>query len=373
MLCAGRALTGVALSAVLPISQSMVADLVPPTKLGHYFSIIAAIGCVGGFVGQVVSTSFAESWVGGVRAWRIVLWTIGVLSLLLALAVFLWGEDPCWVANSQTRSKLRQGEGCCARPSAYLRFVCRVRTFQLLVLQGVFGAVPWSALYGFGIILLQYIGFSDFVAACLMGVLSGGSFLGMLLGGFLGDHAEQRSADTGRVRVAQCSVFASLLCALFLFVIIPPKTSSAAAYGVCLFCLGFFGQWCSAGVNQPLLSQLVPSHMRATIMAAEVAIEGSSASIIGGPVLGIIAQHAFGYTSSDLVVADIPLEDRTTNVHALSSALTLLTIVPWSLCLMSYTLVGYTYANDRDSVRSAIVVADEDDAPQKRGKLCWGC
>ena len=159
VLCVGRALTGMALGAVLPVSQSMVADIVPVSQLGTYFSYITSCGGAGGFIGQLVATSVSEEWVGGVgrvRGWRIVLWSIGALSLLLALAVYFFGADPGWAVRR--RAKLKGGGGAqVGHVGTYLRYVCGVPTFLLIALQGISGAVPWSCLSGFGTIFLQCV------------------------------------------------------------------------------------------------------------------------------------------------------------------------------------------------------------------------
>ena len=195
----------------------------------------------------------------------------------------------------------------------------------------------------------------------------------------------------------------SLLLAFTIFVGIPTEPSSGRAYATAFFLLGLLGQWCGPGVNQPLLAQadmavmvarmaavavvqltgvtvvnvtvvnvtgvhggnrngsnglspvaqVVPPHMRATVMAAEWGLEASSASVLGGPLVGLLAQYAFGYTSSDLAVGEIAEPLRAANVRALRHALALTTLVPWSLCLLSYTLVGFTFAADRDRAKAA--------------------
>ena len=46
------------------------------------------------------------------------------------------------------------------------RYMVGCRTLWLIVLQGVFGGVPWVALGGFMVLFLQSSGFSD-AQACL--------------------------------------------------------------------------------------------------------------------------------------------------------------------------------------------------------------
>jgi hypothetical protein len=74
-----------------------------------------------------------------------------------------------------------------------------------------------------------------------------------------------------------------MLCAYVIFVWIPSHAAAftapagaAAALGrdnallAGFVCLGLTASWCRSGVNQPLLAEVVPSQMRATVMATEV-------------------------------------------------------------------------------------------------------
>jgi hypothetical protein len=54
-----------------------------------------------------------------------------------------------------------------------VRTVLRVRTFQLIIAQGVIGSIPWQSLVFFTM-WLQLIGFSHGRAAYLMGLFSTG-------------------------------------------------------------------------------------------------------------------------------------------------------------------------------------------------------
>ena len=76
--------------------------------------------------------------------------------------------------------------------------------------------------------MCRYMGISDASAAGLIIFLPGCSFFGSLLGGVVGDWAEARDPDRGRVRVALVSVSASILIVVIMFYIIPPHSSSYA-------------------------------------------------------------------------------------------------------------------------------------------------
>ena len=75
---------------------------------------------------------------------------------------------------------------------ADIRAVLGIRSFQVLIVQGVVGSVPWQAMAMFTV-WLQLRGFSDLEASSLQALFSVGCALGGVLGGNLG-----RRGATGR-------------------------------------------------------------------------------------------------------------------------------------------------------------------------------
>ena len=86
-------------------------------------------------------------------------------------------------------------------------------------------------------------------------------------------------------------------------------------------------------------------------MAAEYGLESASAAVFGGPLVGLLAEFAFGYVASDLDIAATPERLRERNASALRQALLWLTLVPWALCLACFLLVERYYPRDRDRIR----------------------
>ena len=97
-----------------------------------------------------------------------------------------------------------------------------------------------------------------------------------------------------------------------------------------------------------MLSEVVPSHMRATVMATEFGLQTAVAAICGGPIVGWLAEYAFGYRASTVPIADTPATQRADNARALQLSLAWMTLVPWAVCFLSYLMVGYTYQRDRE-------------------------
>lgn len=78
------------------------------------------------------------------------------------------------------------------------------------------GSTPWNALV-FLTLYMQTFGMSDGAASILVSVFLGGSAVGGLLGGWLGDLAASRFPTAGRIAVCQFSVFVGVPLSILLF------------------------------------------------------------------------------------------------------------------------------------------------------------
>lgn len=87
--------------------------------------------------------------------------------------------------------------------------------FVHLHLQGILGSTPWNALVFFTL-YLQLLGMSDAASSSLMAVFLGGTALGGLLGGWVGDKAAQAYPLHGRILVCQYSVISGVPFSLLL-------------------------------------------------------------------------------------------------------------------------------------------------------------
>ena len=82
-------------------------------------------------------------------------------------------------------------------------------------MQGILGSTPWNALV-FLTLYMQLLGMTDTSAATLMALFLGGTALGGLLGGFVGDLAAKRYPSHGRIVVCQFSVVSGVPLSLLL-------------------------------------------------------------------------------------------------------------------------------------------------------------
>ena len=358
-----RILTGAALSSLTPISQSIVADIVEPASRGRHFGYIGGFSSMGSVVGGVLATSFGGLYFFGhsIAGWRLVLIGMALSSLLLAFFAPSLATDPRSSSSSvevgPTVATAREGASL-ALSKAKKAFA--IPTFLLIVLQGLFGLVPWNAM-SFYTLWLQLIGLSDAASGAIVGCQAFGVCFGNVIGGILGDYAASRSPDTGRIRVAQTSVLLGTFLQPIILFVVPWHADYTLVWDAgytLLFALLFFLQglvcsWCLAGTNRPIFSELVPSANRASLLSWCLALEGVSAACFGAPVVGLLAERYFGYEPSrpGEPFARLNRLVRAANARALGSAMCWMTVVPWLVCFCIYSTIGWTYPRDRDRAR----------------------
>ena len=179
---------GLALACLMPLSQSIMSDLVGPGARGRAFGRMFLAGDLGGMVGAALSTSLsAELLFGGrVRGWKLCFVLVGLLSLAMVPALRCGLAEPARGGadgHATAVGKLAPAPSA----AAVLRLVLSRKTFLLLVLQGVFGNMSWVAFDSFGVLWLQYVGFSNAEVATIFLGRKLGSGLGGWFGGWLSD------------------------------------------------------------------------------------------------------------------------------------------------------------------------------------------
>jgi len=304
--------------------------------------------------------------------------------------------------------------------------VLRIPSFQVIVLQGIVGSIPWQAM-AMMTLWLQLLNFSNFQSSVLTAIFTFGCAVGSLIGGTLGDAAARKAPAQGRIYVCQASVFLGLGFSWLLFkglavprssppfsidldnftngVGINSSTNSSSAafittkraltleksaegnfennfekengrsfldsslhlqeqsnsvsitsvysllYAFVLLITGLTISWCGCN-NSALFAELVPESQRTHVYAFDRSFEGALGAC-GAPLVGITAEKLFGFQGS-LTEAAVSGEAREVAARALSSALLLCLVVPWSLCLLSYTLLHWTYPKDRSVAMKAL-------------------
>eukprot|EP00913_Durusdinium_trenchii_P016533 g15538.t1 len=93
-----RVLNGAALAMIVPVVQSMVADLTNVTNCGSAFGKVSCAHSVGQVMACLMVTPISEMWLHGMRGWRLSLGAFGLLSLLTIpfLRIMVYEEPRVW-------------------------------------------------------------------------------------------------------------------------------------------------------------------------------------------------------------------------------------------------------------------------------------
>lgn len=223
-----------------------------------------------------------------------------------------------------------------------LRDYLNINSFRALVIQGCFGSMPWAAL-GYSTLFFQTAGLSTNETSALAFAFQASCMVGTLLGGIVGDTLEARYPGHGRPLTAQISVSSGIPIAVLAFLAPPMLTNYFSQEMLLVIALGVVATWCGAGVNSPILCELVDVNNCAGIMAWENAFEGSFASFFGNMLVGLLGQVLFGYRLSH------DNQPSPSNKSALGKALAVSCVLPWLVCFVTYTKLHQFYPQDLQS------------------------
>ena len=251
MVCLGAG--GIALACLMPVSQSMMSDMIPAHRRGTAFGQMQMAGNIGGLLGGALSTTTSELMIFGLfRGWRLSFGIVAAMSLALVPAIRLYLIEPSRGDGSGAPSS----DG--GRPKRrhlglyeQVRLIFSRRTFLLLVGQGVVGNMPWVAFDSFGVLWLQYLGFPNSEVASLMVARRLGGALGAMFGGWLSDTLFARYGDSARVACAQASVLSGFPTIYTTLMLLPRSADAYFLYGIALFTFGFGASWCTPACNRP--------------------------------------------------------------------------------------------------------------------------
>mmetsp|Transcript_23505 Transcript_23505/g.43292 ORF Transcript_23505/g.43292 Transcript_23505/m.43292 type:complete len:485 (-) Transcript_23505:31-1485(-) len=334
-----RGAAGFFMASLLPVVQSMTAEVVERSSRGRAFGLVDFSSKMGG---QMLTTLFVTSISNrlylGLPGWRIGFLVIGLLSCMLAGIV-------CGCMEDKPRPWKPDQIGVFAELKKLLGFL-QVRTFAIIVAQGIVGTIPWVAL-NLTTLYFQYAGMPDARAALAFSFCLVGQGIGTFAGGCLGDWFAAWSPYHGRTLVAQTSVMLGMPVVFIMFYVLPAEPWTFAYQAVLAFVLGLVATWCANGCNKPIFIDIVPEDSTASACAWEFCIQNAFANIAGNAALNIVSGF-FGYSraAADKQVSEMTQGERLLNAHALGNALLFSLLFFWGLCFFLYSTLHLTYKSD---------------------------
>jgi predicted MFS family arabinose efflux permease len=350
-----RIINGLGLGFTTPLVLAMVADLFPAPLRGNAYGAIGMASNAGAALGSLLATSLAgHERVGQAPGWRIAFWIVAAASVLLGAAVFRWAKDPR--SHDFGRNNSRP-------PASFTRAdivkeakaVLQLRTFWVLVIQGVLFLVPWYALNYFTL-WLELSGWTHSRAAAIRVCFDAGMAVGVVLGGKVSDWASITwGGAAGRIATAQFSVGIGIPMWLAIL-LLPWRRTTDGAIGLSCICFatGLLTQW-EFPSKASILAELVPPSASTSIFALSQATEGVLAAA-SAPLAGLLAERAFGFTNVRVIGVNDE-EDVTrqseANANALASAMATCLAVSWFLCVGTMGIAHNTFPADKSRQRCA--------------------
>lgn len=358
-----RLLTGIGLAVIVPTTQSLIADYYPPKERGKAFGLLGLTGVIGVIVGTIFATALVTGtkYIFGMDSWRFVFLIWGILSIIIGILVLIFAKDPIRGEMEPELAQIIKTE----KAEEYkiqksdIKKILKNKTYLLIMLQGIVGSIPWTGIL-FMIIWFQYIGFDPLTAGLIFSLIAIGAALGNLLGGWIGDRAAKWRPRSGRITIAQISVFAGIPLTIVIFFIIPMNPSSIILYIIFGALTGLLISWCGPGCNSPIFSEIFEPEIRGTAFSIDRLFEGSFAAL--GTILVSLVAVFYGYQTPPLGtdISSLPTAIRVRNTMALAYGMFLVALIPWILCLVFYTFVYKTYPSDAEKIRKVL---------EQRGKI----
>jgi len=333
-----RALNGVFLASLRPISNGIIADVTGDSRRGKIFGRVQGALLFGMFVTTLTAGNMANKNIIGLQGWRVAFVLLGLVSAVVsAMLAYFFVEPP------REEVELSSAKGIRAvfeEIRSVLRFLT-IPTFCVMIMQGIFGTIPWSVM-GNSMLYFKLTGMGDMESSILTSEGTVVGIFGNILGGLIADSLARRLGYHGRPLSAQITVAIGIPLIFLQFYGIPAGDGSFWAYFAIIAGFSLLGSWAQSGTNFPILSDIVPSKDRSKVMAWECALENSIANAIGPIFVAVLAEKCFGYSFGEVDADGKSLHSAT----ALGKAMTATICIPWVICFFAYTILHWTYPRD---------------------------
>jgi len=383
-----RGINGACLAGLLPVANSIIADRFDDAIRGRMFALMNMSRGLGATlfgalysitsewctaegrwqscelpgegdcgVGEITTTTAAAPCAceAGLIGWQWSFILTGTACVLFGPVIYFKMNPPPVTAKDVSNSRENI---VISELKALAKLLWNTPTFGILVVQGCFGGLPWSALQ-FRSFFFETAGLDKPQVTTIMTVIG---FVGIFGGGFSGwlsDYLTSIWPMHGRILNAEFSVYGGVPFAFFTFSkTVAPSADNAFTYFMTLsilmhlICGGVGG-----GTNAPILSQLAEPSERALVIAWQASLEGSIASF--GPLVFTFLNAYFGYDPACNDKCNPPETcprlpngepDADANRDAAGTALLFTSSVPWVICGALYTSLHYFYPRDMDRI-----------------------
>ena len=318
-----RVISGIGLGCLMPATFSIMADTFAPKIRGRMLGYLEGVGVLG-----IIIFTLGLGRLATPELWRWGFIILGIASILSGIIILIFVHEPVRGSSEpEMKNKLtyEQAERYKVQFDD-LRKVLKIPTIRIAILQGLAGSMPWVILGAFLILwLVEERGLSTQQAPLVFGIMLIGTAISNVLGGYLGDWANQKNPKYGRTIIGQLSVIFGIP----LTIILIKGTDNWNIVQLTAFCffIGLLISWPGKGAKEPMMAAVVPPELRSTAFAMTTFVENGFAAIVA-LIFGLIADKIDLQTA---IFWTVP--------------------IPWIFCAIMFSGFYFTYPKDHEKQR----------------------
>ncbi|KAK1444095.1 multiplied multi-transmembrane transporter-like protein [Babesia gibsoni] len=349
MLVLATLIHGATLGCTGPTHQKIITSSVQKDERDMWYGIFTGVYYLAAMVSSILASRLSLHNVLGQYGWRLYYCVVGYMWLAAAVPTYYGmrptGDDKNGGSPGQQQnggnngSEFWKGIGdLFTKPSYYF------------MISLIYVSESCELFMGYIVIYLQYCGVRNQMAGFAISVVH----MGNMIAGFIGGYAIQKihcaSKDYGKL-LTGIGLIAIRLFAITLLLRKPFQGGDMRWYHYMCLALFGFAQLNRTSIDRTMLSDFVKEDNAAIALSLCRVIAGIPSNFTFPPMIGYLAERAFGYITTDALVEDMDAFTKVTNATALSKSL--LYIMGGS-CLANMALYGgmmFTYRKDVDKLK----------------------
>ncbi len=319
-----RAISGIGLGCLMPATFSIMSDTFPPKNRGKALGIMEATGIFG-----IIIATVGLGFLATPTLWRWGYFLLGGFSVISGLIVWFFVTEPVrGEVEPELAGKITQSDAKkFGMTISDVPKVLKIPTIWVAIAQGLAGSMPWVVMQSF--LITWLVNERNIPAERATLVFAGivfGTVFSNILGGVIGDWAEQVSPKYGRTVIGQISIISGIPLTYILFT--QTEDWSLVAIMILCFFTALMISWPGKGAKEPMMQGVVPPELRGTAFSITTFIESGFAAV-AGVIAGSLADN-IGLTES--LIWTIPF--------------------PWIICAALFSLFYFTYPKDSKNLRN---------------------
>ena len=321
-----RVISGIGLGCLMPATFSIMADTFAPKVRGRMLGYLEGVGILG-----IIVFTLGLGRLATPELWRWGFIILGIASILSGIIILIFVHEPVRGSSEPEMKDQLTYEQAEKYKVEFedLKRVLRIPTIRVAILQGLAGSMPWVILGAFLILwLVEERGLSTQEAPLVFGIMLIGTAISNVLGGYLGDWANQKNPKYGRTIIGQLSVIFGI--PLTIILITSTEDWSIAQLTAFCFFIGLLISWPGKGAKEPMMAAVVPPELRATAFSMTTFVENGFAAIIA-LIFGLIADRI-----------DLP------------TAIFWTVPIPWIICAILFSGFYFTYPKDHEKLHDLL-------------------